>query len=311
MSLASKYRPKTFDDVVEQDIVVDIIQKMCEQPGLPNRNFLLIGTRGSGKTTLGRCIARKLNGGNGSAIELDAASNGSIDAVRDIVEQAKQYPVSTPYKVFILDEIHSLSNAAFQVLLLTLEAQPAKSVFIMLTTNPEKIPATILSRIQVFRLNNISVDGIAGRLKYVLDSEKDEGRDITYDDDAILYIAKRGRGSMRDALTLLDKALIYSGDVTMDNLRVSLHIPDFDSYFDLLGAYVRNDHADIMRIVGSINDSGTDLVQWFKDFQSFAVNLAKYISLGDLSKTTIPSYYEDRVRNYDHKHAQACLKLSQ
>lgn len=311
MNLASKYRPSSFDDVSDQEYVKTILSKLCKQENLPNRNILLIGLHGTGKTTMARIMANELNDGIGSPIELDAASNGSIEAIRGIVEQAKQYPIGQKYKVFIIDECHSLSNQAWQVLLLTLEAQPAKSVFIFLTTNPEKIPSTILSRIQVFHLDNISVDGIRSRLQHIIESEVSEGRSITYDDAALTYLAKRGKGSMRDAITLLDKALVYSDDVTMENLKVALRIPAFDDYFELLNAYASNDHDSIVRIVSRVNDSGVDMVNWMKDFQAFAVNLAKFVFMKDLSKTIIPAYYQDQVSKYDENHARVCLKLSQ
>lgn len=311
MNLASKYRPKTFDDVSDQDHVKTILSKLCKQETLPNRSILLIGLRGTGKTTMARIMASRLNDGEGDPIELDAASNGSIEAIRSIVEQAKQYPINSKYKVFIIDECHSISTQAWQTFLLTLEAQPARSVFIFLTTNPEKIPATILSRTQVFHLDNISVNGIYERLCHILDSEIAEGRPLTYDDDALMYLAKRGRGSMRDAITLLDKALVHDDAVTMENLRVSLRIPEFDAYFDLLQAYTSVDNPKIVDILGKVADSGTDMVKWLKDFQAFCVNLAKYVFTQDLSSTTIPSYYQDKVASYELKHAQACLKLSQ
>lgn len=262
-------------------------------------------------TTLGRIMANELNDGLGTVIELDAASHNGVDAIRDLMNQAAQYPIGSKYKVFILDECHALSNASWQSMLLTLESQPAKSIFILLTTNPEKIPQTILSRVQKFQLSNISLDGIVKRLKYVIESENSEGREITYDDEALLYIAKLAKGGMRDALTLLDKALVYDSNINSMNLKYSLDIPEYDDYFALLNAYAKKDKQSMIEITSKVYESGTNFVKWFEGFQSFVINIAKYVFVGDINKTMIPSYYADKVAGYTSKHAQICLKLSQ
>ena len=211
----------------------------------------------------------------------------------------------------LVHNCHSFSNTAWQVLLKPLEDQPASSVFILLTTNPEKIPKTILSRVQKFQLSNISLDGITHRLKYVLDSEISEGRNITYDEKALQYIAKLAKGGMRDSLTLLDKALVYSNDVTFENIQVSLGIPDYNDYFDLLNAYAKKDNLKIIQIVEKIYNSGTNFVKWFEEFQSFTINIVKYVYLHDITETTIPITYEEKMKKYGPKHAQICLNLSQ
>lgn len=311
MNLALKYRPKTFDDMVEQKNIVEIIESMCKQDNLPNRNFLLIGPRGVGKTTSARIIANEINSGEGNPIELDAASNSGVDTIRDIINQARTYPIGQNYKVFIIDECHSLSSSAWQALLLTLEEQPAKSVFLLLTTNPEKIPATIISRVQVFQLSNISLEGLVSRLKYVIESENKEGREITYEEDALVYIAKSAKGGMRDALTTLDRALVYSTDLTLENLKYSLNIPDYDDYFTLLNSYAKKDTSSIFELVDKIYNSGVNFVKWFEEFQSFVINIVKYVYLKDINKTMIPNYYLDKVEKYTTKHAAICLSLSQ
>lgn len=310
-NLALKYRPKTFDDLVEQKNVKNILQSMCEQENLPNRNFLLIGSRGIGKTTTARIMAGQLNGNQNQTIEIDAASHSGVESIREIVKQAQLYPIGAKYKVFIVDEVHSISNTAWQALLKVLEEQPAKTVMILCTTNPEKIPATIISRVQVFQLANISLDGIVSRLKYVIEEENKEGANITYEDDAISYIAKLAKGGMRDALTLLQKALVYSNNVTSESLKISLNIPEYDDYFSLLNSYAKKDAASIMNIVSNVYNSGVNFVKWFEGFQSFVINIAKYVFLQDINKTMIPSYYQDKLVNYNAKHAQVCLQLSQ
>ena len=261
-------------------------------------------------TTLGRALAHKLNHNDSNIIEVDAASNNGVDSVRQLISQMQTYPVGSKYKIFILDECHAFSQAAWQTFLKILEDVPANTINVFCTTNPEKIPATILSRVQTFQLSKISLTGITNRLKYVLDSEISEGRNIKYDMDAIGYIAKLANGGMRDALTLLDKALTYSNDISLENISKSLNIPNYDDYFDLLNACAKKDNVKITQIVNNVYNSGVNFVSWFTGFHSFIVNIMKYIFLQDIKETMIPAYYEDKISHYNIKHSAVCLKLA-
>ena len=294
MSLATKYRPKSFSDVVEQSLIVDMLSNICKGE-LTNRNFLFIGPAGCGKTTLGRIVGNVLNNNVGEPIEIDAASHSGVDKMRDIIQQARTYPIGCTYKIFIIDECHSLSSQAWQALLKTLEESPAKSVFIFCTTNPEKIPATILSRVQTFQLSKISLDSICSRLTYVLDSEIAEGRNITYEKEAVNYIAKLANGGMRDALTLLDKALAYSNNISSQTLSKALGLPNYDDYFMLLSSVAKKDNVTITKVVDDVYNSGVNFVKWFENFHSFVINIVKYIFLQDINKTMIPSHYSDKM----------------
>lgn len=309
-NLANKYRPRNFEDIVEQDLVVQIVKNLCDSDQLTNRNFLFIGPAGTGKTTISRIIASELNEGVGEVIEIDAASHGSIDNVRNIVEQAKKYPVGSKYKVFILDECHSFSNTSWQVFLKVLEESPAMTVMIFCTTNPEKIPATILSRVQTFKLSKISLEGVSSRLKYVLDSEIAEGQEITYDEEAVNFVARLSNGGMRDALTTLDKALAYSTEINMHNLEVALNLPNYDNYFKLLQSYAKRDNSTTVATIDDVYNSGINFIQWFEGFHSFVINVVKYILLGDINRTLVPSHYEDRISKYSSAHLKICLDLS-
>lgn len=308
-TLATKYRPRTFEDVTEQGLVVQILQNMCKSE-LSSRNFLLVGPAGTGKTTLSRIVANTLNEGLGEPIEIDAASNSGVDAMRDIIQQARQYPIAGKYKIFIIDECHSISSAGWQSLLKTLEESPARSVFMFCTTNPEKIPATILSRVTEFQLSKISLEGIFKRLKHVLDAEISSGRDITYDDDSVNFIAKLANGGMRDALTMTDKVLAYSNSIDAASLSEALSLPHYDDYFSLLSAYSKKDNSSITSIIHTVYDSGVNFVKWFEGFHSFVINIVTYIYLKDINQTMIPSHYQSKIANYNEAHSAVCLKLA-
>lgn len=169
-TLAVKYRPTTFDDVVEQD-AVKIILKQQLQTGTFKNAYLFCGGAGTGKTTCARIFANELNNHKGNPIEMDAASNNSVDDIRNISQQAKTKSLESEYKIFILDECHSLSNTAWQAMLKLIEEPPAKSIFIFCTTEPERIPKTILSRVQRYNFTHISNSGIVSRLEHILKNE--------------------------------------------------------------------------------------------------------------------------------------------
>jgi DNA polymerase-3 subunit gamma/tau len=308
-SLAVKYRPAELSEVTEQSLIIEILKNMCEGE-LHCRNFLFIGPAGTGKTTISRIIGRQLNNGEDYAIEIDAASYGGVDAIRDIVKQAQSYPINSNYKIFIIDECHATSTTGWQVWLKTLEEQPAKSIFLFCTTNPEKIPATIISRVQTFQLSKISTQGIYDRVLHVIEAEKAEGRKIEYENDAVLFIAKLASGGMRSALTDLDKALAYSNNISMENISKALNLPAYDDYFSLLVAIAKKDNVQITEIIHTVYNSGVNFVTWFEKFHQFIINIVKYIFLKDISLTMIPSHYLDKISVYNTTHSTLCLRLA-
>ena len=173
ISLAVKYRPKKFDEVVECSATKVILQQQLSSHDIKNA-YLFCGPAGCGKTTCARIFANEINNGNGSPIELDAASNNSVDDVREIIQQAKTASLDSEYKVFILDEVHALSNSAWQAMLKVLEEPPVKSIFILCTTDPQKIPKTILSRVQRYNFQRLSQQAIFDRLKKIIEFENEE-----------------------------------------------------------------------------------------------------------------------------------------
>lgn len=210
----------------------------------------------------------------------------------------------------LVHNCHALSNAAWQTFLKTLEDGPAKSLFVLCTTDPERIPATILSRVQVFQLSKISLDGIHKRLIHVLDSEIAEGQQLTYEDAAVNLIAKLANGGMRNALTLLDKVLAYSSDVTSKNVVDALDLPNYSDFFDLLSAYAKKDNAAISSIITKVYNSGINFHKWFEAFHAFVIQIVIYIYQQDIGATTIPEYFSEKIAPYTTAHAVVCLKLA-
>lgn len=309
-SLANKYRPQTFEDAVGQGLTVDMVKKLCSAETLSNRNFLFTGPAGTGKTTISRLIAKTLNGNMENIIEVDAASHGNVDDVRELIQEAAQYPIGSKYKVIIEDEAHMITAQGWGALLKCLEEQVGNTVWIFATTNPEKIPDTIISRVQPFKLSKIDVKTIQTRLKYILDSEIAEGREITYTDEALSYLAKYANGGMRDAITSLDKCLAFDTNITSEVLEKALDLPNYDEYFNLLNALVRKDNTGIVSMVDTVYNSGTNFVKWFEGFHSFLCNIVKYVLLQDISKTMIPYHYQGKLSKYGSSHVFVCLKLA-
>ena len=165
-ALAVKYRPKTFGDLTEQSAIKIILEQQIETKSFQHA-YLFTGPSGCGKTTSARIFANRINDGKGNPIEIDAASNSGVDNIRNIIEDAKRKSLDSEYKVFIVDECHSLSSGSWQALLKLLEEPPKFTIFILCTTNPEKIPATIMSRVQRYQFNKISTIGIVKRLEEI------------------------------------------------------------------------------------------------------------------------------------------------
>lgn len=277
-ALAVKYRPIKFDEVVEQSATKLILQQQLKNGEIKNA-YLFCGGAGTGKTTCARIFANEINKGKGSPIELDAASNNSVDDVREIIQQSKTASLDSEYKVFIMDEVHALSGQAWQAMLKVLEEPPIKSIFIMCTTNPEKIPKTILSRVQRYDFQRISQQAIIERLNYICIEEKIvlEGLPAHFPYwGAIEYIAKQAQGGMRDAITMLDKCLAYSDDLTIENVTKALGVASYDAMTDLLSAYDCTDAPEMIKIINKVYMSGYDLKQFIKSFTNFVLDLNKY-----------------------------------
>jgi DNA polymerase III subunit gamma/tau len=255
--LARKWRPKRFSELAGQEHVVQALTNAIER-GRLHHAYLLTGTRGVGKTTIARILAKSLNCVNGvtaspcgvcpacvdidagrfvDLLELDAASNTGIDNMREILDNARYAPTVGRYKVYLIDEVHMLSKAAFNSMLKTLEEPPEHVKFVLATTDPQKIPVTVLSRCLQFNLKALPQPTIAARLGEILRAE-----DVAFDDGALLLIAHAARGSMRDALSLLDQAIAYgAGEVRAEVVRTMLGTVETEYIYRIADALIAAD----------------------------------------------------------------------
>ena len=294
-ALAVKYRPKVFEDMTEQSAIKDILTNQLETKTFQH-GYLFTGPAGTGKTTSARIFANMINAGKGSPIEVDAASNSGVDNIRQIIEDAKRKPLDAEYKIFIVDECHSLSNGAWQALLKTLEEPPKFTIFIFCTTNPEKVPATILSRVQRYNFQKISTDGIAGRLGYIISQEIAHNEDIIYTEDAIDYIAKVSTGGMRDAITLLDKCLSLSRILNLENVLKTIGAEDYDTFILFLTALQNKEKGTAITTIENVYNAGKDVKQFMKDFAKFVLEVEKYALYKNFHYISLPNTLENELK---------------
>lgn len=289
INLANKYRPKQFKDVVAQAYVKEILLNQLETEEIKHA-YLFCGGAGTGKTTSARIFAREVNEGKGNPIEIDAASNNGVENVRNIIEDSKFKSLDSKYKVYIIDEVHMLSTGAFNALLKTLEEPPSGTIFILCTTDPQKIPGTIMSRVQRFDFTRIKNEDIVSRLTYILESENEEGAHYSNTEEALSFIGKLANGGMRDAITRLEKVLDYTSDITVEAVSAALGTPDYETFVELTLAILSNETESALKMLDDFHMSGKDLKLTMRNYTDFLVDLCKFHLTQDISFTSLPDY---------------------
>lgn len=284
-ALYREYRPLVFDDVIGQDHIIRTLKNQIKENSMSHA-YLFCGTRGTGKTTTAKILSRAVNcqagdqdhpcnqcpscqsildSSNLDVIEIDAASNNSVDDIRELRDTVKYTPANSKYKVYIIDEVHMLSQGAFNALLKTLEEPPSYVIFILATTEPNKIPATILSRCQRFDFKRVSVGDLIERMKLICKSES-----IDIDEDALRIIARNGQGSVRDSLSILDKCLSFGGSsLTGDQVLDLLGGSDPGQLLEMAKAII---DADVCRSMEMIDD----YFMWGKDLRLLVEDITDF-----------------------------------
>ena len=291
LALYRKYRPRTFEDVRGREVIVRTLKNQINS-GRIAHIYLFCGTRGTGKTTIAKIFAKAVNcedprdgspccecpscraiGADASlnVVEMDAASNNGVDDIRGIIDQVAYSPTQGRYRVYIIDEVHMLSTAAFNALLKTLEEPPSYAIFILATTEPNKLPVTILSRCQRYDFGRLSTGTIEGRLKEVADAEG-----LNAEDKALRYIASAADGSMRDGLSLLDQcnAFNYGNDLlTYDKTLEILGAVDTRVFSKMYGHIHEGETAEALKVLETVLMQGREMMQFVSDFLWYLRNL--------------------------------------
>lgn len=299
-ALYRRWRSRTFDEIKGQDAITASFKNQI-MTGRIGHAYLFCGTRGTGKTSVAKILARAVNcehpiDGNPcnecqccqailressmNVVEMDAASNNGVDDIRQIRDKIQYPPVDGRYKVYIIDEVHMLSQSAFNAFLKTLEEPPSYVIFILATTEPNKIPITILSRCQRYDFKRITTDTIAARLREISDAEN-----IQVSDEALHYIARSGDGSMRDAVSLLDQCSAFQFDrrIEYEDALSILGAVDTAVFSDLVRALSKKDVKTGLQLVAEVIDQGRELSQFVADFVMYVRNMLLASTVDDLS----------------------------
>lgn len=306
-TLYRKYRPDNFDEVVGQDIIIRTLKNEILTNQL-NHAYLFSGPRGTGKTSIAKILAKTINCDNlqdgiacnecvnctqinnkqsNDIIEIDAASNNGVDEIRELKSKVNLVPSTGKYKVYIIDEVHMLTLGAFNALLKTLEEPPAHIIFILATTDPHKIPLTILSRCQRFDFKKISLDNLIKRLKQIAELEK-----INISEEALFEIARLSDGGMRDALSMLDQVISFSDkEITVQDVHEINGTLSQEQLANMIRYLFNHDLVAELNLIDELNDNGKNLVKLTEELIRFLRNILLYI--------TAPNYFQEHHLNIE------------
>lgn len=314
-ALYREYRPLSFDEVVGQDYIIKTLKNQIKNGSLSHA-YLFCGTRGTGKTTTAKILSRAVNcigegdkpcnsceicssileGSNLDVVEIDAASNNSVDDIRELRDKVKYTPNISKYRVYIIDEVHMLTQGAFNALLKTLEEPPPFVIFILATTEPNKIPATILSRCQRFDFKRVDISTLVSKMKEICDKEG-----VLVDDDALRIVARNGQGSVRDSLSILDKCVSFGEkELTSKDVLDILGSSDLEHLFSFANSILKLDVCSCIKMID-------DYFMWGKDLSILVQDTTLFFR--SLMMAKVFSNIDD-ILDYSREDAEKILELS-
>lgn len=282
-SLAVKYRPTIWDDVVGQEAVVTILKKQLQRKQFKN-TYIFSGATGSGKTTTARIFANEINKGVGSILELDGASNNGVENVKSIVKSSHERSVNSEYKVYIIDEAHMLTTQAWNAFLKTVEEPPKYTIFIFCTTDVHKVPDTIKNRCMRFNFTRIPSSIIFDRLKVIGEKEN-----ITVENDVYSYISRISNGEMRNAISKLETCMDYSENITLESALQALGTFSYELYFKVINSVIDTEFNQVSKYLDDVYSTGADLNIFVNEFIDFILDILKFNISRDIESTKLPS----------------------
>lgn len=290
-SWAVEYRPSELSistgegkGIIGQDLTVKILERQIETNSIKHA-YLFAGSSGAGKTTIARAFANALNKGVGSPIEIDAASNNGVDNIRGIIQSSTERALQGKYKIFIIDECHALTSQAWQAFLKGIEEPPEYTIYMFATTEPNKIPATILNRVQRFNIQSVSSGLIYKRLEYI---SKQKG--LANYQSTIDMISKLAGGCMRDAITNLERCASLGNTLNINTSREILGEISYEPVFKLTWALRDKNEEQVISAIDSLDKSGVNMKQLVSFYTTFILDLQEYNIFKDISLTHIPAY---------------------
>ena len=293
-SLYTKYRPKTWDEVIGQESVVKILKQQILTGKIFNC-MIFAGVSGTGKTTLARIFANELNKGQGNPIEIDAASNNGVDNVRQITTAASERALDSEYKVIIIDECHMMSTAAWNAFLKCIEEPPHYTIFIFCTTDSHKVPDTIQNRCMRFNFTRVPNYLIENRLKYIC-TEENKVSPLQWEDGAINFIARISDGEVRKAISYLETCIKYSTEVSTNSVLTALGHSSYDRYFRLMNNLIDGNAKEVMAILNELHINGVDMKKFVDLFTDFCFDIVKYILCESIQVTKLPEHYGEDLK---------------